>query len=77
MEAKVQKWGKSLAVRIPRSVAKDAEIGEGAKVRIAARQGRLIVESIRSKKYRLQSLLARVTRKNLHEEKLQPYKVNP
>lgn len=68
MQAKVQKWGNSLALRIPRSVAEDAELREGVKVQIATKQGRLVVEPIRSKKYKLQALLARVTKENLHSE---------
>jgi antitoxin MazE len=68
MQAKVQKWGNSLALRIPRSVAEDAQLHEGVKVLIQTRQGKVIVEPVRSKKYKLQSLLARVTRSNIHNE---------
>ncbi len=68
MQARVQKWGNSLALRIPRTVAEDAEIREGARVQIAVKQGRIIVEPQRSKKLKLKSLLARVTKENLHNE---------
>lgn len=68
MDARVQKWGNSLALRIPRSVAQDAQIQEGTKVQIAAKEGRLVVEPKRSKKYKLKSLLARVRKENLHQE---------
>ena len=48
MPAIISRWGNSLAVRIPVSVAEKAKISEGDAVEVSvSRQGRLIVESVR------------------------------
>lgn len=62
------KWGNSLAVRIPKSVAEDAQLREGQPVTLTvAREGGLVIRSAR-RKYRLSQLVSRITSKNRHEE---------
>jgi antitoxin MazE len=70
MGSKVQlaKWGNSLAVRIPKSIAEQADLHEGDAVELMARQGRVIVKPARPPQPTLKQLLARVTRENVHEE---------
>lgn len=46
MTVTIRKWGNSLGVRIPKSVAAAAGIGEGAQVEIAARQGKVILNPV-------------------------------
>ena len=62
------KWGNSLALRIPKAVAQDAELREGEPVTVTvAREGGLVVKRAR-RKYRLTQLVSRITAKNRHEE---------
>jgi len=68
MVAKVQKWGNSLAVRIPRSYARDAGLTSGSAVDISIRDGKIVVAPPRRRRYRLDELLKSVTKKNLHQE---------
>jgi antitoxin MazE len=64
----VRKWGNSLALRIPRSLAEETEIREGSVVDLAAQRGRLVVTPAPRQRYDLDEMLAEVTDDNLHEE---------
>jgi len=66
MKARIQKWGKSLALRIPKSFAAHSNIEQGSVVDLSLENGRMIVEA--AKEYSLEKLLARVTKNNLHSE---------
>jgi len=68
MVAKVQKWGNSLAVRIPRSYARDARLTSGSAVDISVQDGKIVVAPAQRGRYRLDELLKSVTKKNLHRE---------
>ena len=65
MVTKIQKWGNSLGLRIPKAVARGAQVREGTTVMLAVSNGRLIVAPVQPRAYDLETLLARVTRKNL------------
>jgi antitoxin MazE len=43
MTVRVQKWGNSLGVRIPKSVAKQTSITEGTELEVLASGGRVIL----------------------------------
>jgi antitoxin MazE len=68
MLTKIQKWGNSLGLRIPRSFAKEAHVEAGAKVDLTVKGGRLIARPIEPARYRLEELLAEVSPENLHGE---------
>lgn len=68
MQTKIQKWGNSLALRIPRSFAAEAQVEEGATVDLSVENGRLLVRPLRVRKYSLNMLLRKVSRRNLYEE---------
>jgi len=67
MKSKIQKWGNSLALRIPKSFAEEARVKEGADVDLCLKDGQLVVIPIRPRKT-LRELLAGVTSENLHGE---------
>ena len=67
MKARIQKWGNSLALRIPKSVATHSNIEQGSVVDLSLDNGRMIVEPAQEQ-YSLEELLARVTKTNLHSE---------
>ena len=67
MQSKVQKWGNSLAVRIPKTIAKAARMKEGDSIVIeVSKQGIELrpVERIPT----LEELVAQITPENRHEE---------
>jgi len=68
MQTKVQKWGNSLGLRIPKSFAQEAGVEAGSEVDLSVENGDLIVRPVRVPRYRLKDLLQGVTRKNIHEE---------
>ena len=71
MKAMVQKWGNSLALRIPRPLAAGANVAAGTTVDIELCEGRLIVERTQSPHYDLDDLddlLAGIDATNLHAE---------
>lgn len=68
METKIQKWGNSLGLRIPRSFAAEAQVEEGASVDLSVENGQLLVRPLRNRKYSLNALLRKVSRRNLHGE---------
>jgi antitoxin MazE len=68
MNAHVQKWGNSLALRIPKSYARDVHISDGSVVDISVRSGKILVDPVKPGRYSLDELLRGINRKNLHHE---------
>ncbi len=68
MNTTIQKWGNSLAVRIPRSVAKDISLHQGSVVDVALVAGKIVVKPRRQQHYALAQLLKGVTKRNRHAE---------
>ena len=68
MEARVQKWGNSLALRIPKPFAAEVGIEDDSPVRIELVEGRLVITPVTEPHPTLKELLARVTEGNLHGE---------
>jgi len=68
VRVQVQKWGNSLALRIPKPFAEDVGVGEGTVVDVSISKGRLIAAPVASRRIRLGDLLRRVTKRNLHGE---------
>ncbi len=66
MNATIRKWGNSLALRIPKSVARDTQLGSGSVVNLTVREGKVILEPVRKAKYTLDELLKGVSKKNIH-----------
>ena len=67
MKTHVQKWGNSLALRIPKSFADEVGLEKDSSVDISLTNGKLIVVPSRSKPA-LDELLSNVTKENLHGE---------
>ena len=68
MESSVQKWGNSLAVRIPRPFAADLGIEEGTEVDVAVEDGGLVIRPLRRTRLSLADLLGAVDGGNVHGE---------
>jgi len=64
----VSKWGNSLAVRIPQSIATEARLNEGDCLALDLdRDGSIVLRATR-RKYELSELVSRITPKNRHGE---------
>jgi antitoxin MazE len=61
----VQKWGNSLGIRIPKSLAMKVGIGEGTEVDLDIEEGHLV---IKPKSTTLDELLSQITPDNVHTE---------
>jgi antitoxin MazE len=68
MKTRVQKWGNSLAVRIPKSFAVDAGLQANAAVDLSLVKGALVVKPLAPPPLSLEELLSSVTEDNLPEE---------
>ena len=71
MKTRVQKWGNSLALRIPKALATETGLGENAEVELSSDNGRLVItprKRTRKGKYKLKDLLRGITPENLHGE---------
>jgi len=68
MITKVQKWGNSLAVRIPRSVVQDTHLSSGNSVDVAVQDGQIVIAPARRPRFRLDELLKGITPQNRHLE---------
>ncbi|MGH7262408.1 MAG: AbrB/MazE/SpoVT family DNA-binding domain-containing protein [Candidatus Rokuibacteriota bacterium] len=68
MRVQIQKWGNSLALRIPKPFAEDVAVKEGTIVDLSVSKGKVIAVPVRGKRATLKQLLARVKKGNLHRE---------
>ena len=48
MQTKIQKWGNSLGLRIPKSFAAEAQVEEGTTVDMSVQNGRLLLRPLRA-----------------------------
>lgn len=68
MQSKVQRWGNSLAVRIPKPFANDVGLREDSPVEISVVDGGLVILPSAARPFSLRELLAEVTDENIHTE---------
>ena len=66
MQTKVQKWGNSLGVRIPRGLAEEVGLGAGTEVSLTAKDGELVLSPTIPSRLRLADLLEGITPENVH-----------
>ena len=68
MRTRVQKWGNSLALRIPKSFATEVGLQRETSVEVSLADGKLVITPVCQPKPTLKQLLAKVTKENLHHE---------
>ncbi len=66
MHTQISKWGNSLAVRLPKSLTDELDIGNGSNVDLTIEKGRIVI-ALTKPKYRLQDLLDGITEDNIPE----------
>jgi len=64
--ARIQRWGNSLALRIPQAYAREIGLRHNSAVRIRLEGGRLVIEPVT--RFDLDELLAAITPDNQHGE---------
>ena len=68
MKTRIQKWGNSLALRIPKSFADEVGLQRETSVDVSLTDGKLIVTWVSKPKPTLKQLLSKITKDNLHHE---------
>ncbi len=68
MLTKVQKWGNSLALRIPKAFALDAQLVNDSLVEISIVNGQIIITPVVAPSWKLEELLAGINKNNIHHE---------
>ena len=68
MRTVIQKWGNSLALRIPKSFATEVGLQRGTSVEISLANGKLVITPVAKPKLSLKQLLAKATKENIHHE---------
>ena len=68
MKTRVKKWGNSLALRIPKSLAVEVGLEDSSPIDLSLMDGRLVITPVVEPELSLATLLAQVTEENLHGE---------
>jgi len=68
MEQVIQKWGNSLAIRIPKNLALDSNIEHGSVVEMSIEKGKIVLKPIKRNTDKLNQLLEKITKENTHDE---------
>jgi antitoxin MazE len=67
MSAKIQKWGNSLGIRIPKSVIEKMKLTENSEVEVEHKNGNIIIFPAK-RKFSLEGLVSQITKENIHSE---------
>lgn len=67
LQTHIQKWGNSLAIRIPKPFALEVGLEQNSPVTVSVIDGKLVLEPVQPT-YTLEELLSQVTPENLHQE---------
>ncbi|HMS09306.1 MAG TPA: AbrB/MazE/SpoVT family DNA-binding domain-containing protein [Pyrinomonadaceae bacterium] len=68
MKVQIQKWGNSLALRIPRSFALETKVAQGTTVELTVKGESLVVKPLAEPAFELDELLSKITKQNRHGE---------
>ena len=68
MRSRVQKWGNSLAVRIPKALATDLGLVLESEVDLTVEDGRFVLRPLVVPRFELKALLEQVREENIHDE---------
>lgn len=68
MRGQIQKWGNSLAVRIPKAFAAEAQLAVDTIVEISLQDNKIVITPVAEPELTLDDLLEGITDENLHGE---------
>lgn len=64
---RISKWGNSLGLRLPKSVAREVRVGAGDRVEVSVENGAIVARP-GGPRYSLDDLVGRITTRNRHRE---------
>lgn len=67
MTSKIQKWGNSMGVRIPKIIIEKANLSVSSEIEIECKNQKIIIYP-KKKPIQLKDLLSKITKDNLHTE---------
>jgi antitoxin MazE len=67
MKTSAQKWGNSVAVRVPKSIVEKAGVRPRDSFDIDVVRGNIVLKPRLSRDFRLESLVKGITKRNVHE----------
>ena len=68
MKTTAQKWGNSLAIRVPKSVAVQVGLKAQDDLEIEVQDGNVVLKPQLRRVYRLDDLIKEITSENMHSE---------
>lgn len=68
MQTRVQRWGNSLALRIPKALADEVGLKDNSPVQLSLHERQLVIVPLLQPTLSLEALLAQVTDNNRHTE---------
>lgn len=68
MLTKIQKWGNSFAIRIPKTFTSEINLEKNSVIELSLIDKQILIKPIDIEKYSLKQLLSGVTDKNIHSE---------
>ena len=68
MKTTVQKWGNSLAIRVPKSIALRVGLKAHDDLEIEVQDGNVVLKPHLRRVYRLEDLVKQINQKNMHDE---------
>ncbi|MGC9312840.1 MAG: AbrB/MazE/SpoVT family DNA-binding domain-containing protein [Sediminispirochaetaceae bacterium] len=66
MEARIQKWGNSLGIRIPMNIIRELSLKDGSTVEIEKETNRIVIRP--KEEYDLDKMIEEISAGNLHRE---------
>ena len=67
MNTKIQKWGNSLGIRLPKEIANNQDLIAGSVVKVSTEDKKIIIERVNKPRYTIEALVAGINKDNLHE----------
>lgn len=67
MSSKIQKWGNSLGIRLPKNLLERAKLKENAEVVLSEKNGVIMIAPAKVE-YSLQDLVDQISKNNVHGE---------
>ncbi len=68
VDAKVKKWGNSLAIRVPQHVAEDLGLSDDSDIEIKSNGKTMVITATPTRKLTLEDMLEGVTPDNVHPQ---------
>lgn len=68
MKSTIQKWGNSLAVRIPKAFAEELNVRQDSEVNLSLQAGELVIRPLAGPRYSLSEMVKEIVDERLHAE---------